>query len=48
MPVPLSNDLRKHIIDAKLKDIPETRIAADKAVYKGTIIKLLAFYRTTV
>ena len=37
MPVPYSNDLRKRIIDAKLKGIPETQIAAAKDVHKSTV-----------
>jgi len=47
MPAPYSNDLRKRIIDAKLKGIPESPIAADKNVHKSTVTKLWALYRET-
>jgi transposase len=42
---PLSNDLRKRIIDAKLRGDTEEKIAAEKEVNKSTITKLWALYR---
>ena len=48
MPAPSSNDLRKRIIVAKLKVIPEVQIAPDKAVHKSTVRKLWALYRSSV
>ena len=47
MPKPLSNDLRKRIIDAKLRGDTEDKIAAEKEVNKSTITKLWALYRET-
>ena len=47
MPVPLSNDLRKRIIDARLRGDTEEKIASDKAVHKSTVTKLCSLYRTT-
>ena len=47
MPKPLSNDLRKRIIDAKLRGDTEDKISADKEVNKSTITKLWALYRET-
>ena len=47
MPKPLSNDLRKRIIDAKLRGDTEDKIAAEKEVNKSTITKLWALYRKT-
>ena len=47
MPASLSIDLRKRIIDAKLKGIPEAQIAAEKDVHNGTVTKLWALYRET-
>ena len=44
---PLSNDLRKRIIDAKLRGDTEDRIALEKEVNKSTITKLWALYRAT-
>ena len=44
MPAPYSNDLRKRIIDAKLKGIPEAQIAADKNVHKSTVRKIWSLY----
>jgi len=41
MPTSLSNDLRKRIIDAKQKGIPEAQIAADKAGHINIIISIL-------
>ena len=47
MPAPLSLDLRKRIIVAKLKGDTEARISADKSVHRSTITKLWALYRAT-
>ena len=47
MPKPLSNDLRKRIIEAKLRGDTEDRIAIEKEVNKSTITKLWALYRQT-
>jgi transposase len=47
MPKPLSNDLRKRIIDAKLRGDTEDKIAQEKEVNKSTITKLWALYRKT-
>ena len=47
MPNPLSNDLRKRIIEAKLRGDTEDKIAREKEVNKSTITKLWALYRRT-
>ena len=47
MPNPLSNDLRKRIIEAKLRGDTEDTIASEKEVNKSTITKLWALYRKT-
>ena len=47
MPKPLSNDLRKRIIEAKLRGEAEDKIATEKEVNKSTITKLWALYRET-
>lgn len=47
MPKPLSNDLRKRIIDAKLRGETENEIAQSKEVNKSTVTKLWALYRET-
>jgi len=47
MPKPLSNDLRKRIIEAKLRGDTEDKIAAEKEVSKSTITKLWSLYRET-
>ena len=47
MPQPLSVDLRKRIIDAKLRGDTEDQIAREKEVNKSTITKLWALYRET-
>ena len=44
---PLSNDLRKRIIEAKLRGDTENKIAAEKEVNKSTVTKLWALYRET-
>ncbi|MDR2527517.1 MAG: hypothetical protein LBD04_00665 [Synergistaceae bacterium] len=45
MPKPLSGDSRKRIIDAKLREDAEDKIAVEKEVNKSAIIKLWALYR---
>jgi putative transposase len=47
MAKPLSNDLRKRIIDAKPRGETEEKIAEEKEVSKSTITKLWALYRET-
>ena len=47
MPWPISNDLRKRIIEAKLRGDTEDKIAMEKEVNKSTITKLWALYRET-
>ena len=47
MPKPLSNDLRKRIIEAKLCGDTEDKIAREKEVNKSTITKLCALYKET-
>jgi transposase len=47
MPAPLSNDLRKRIIDAKQRGDTEDKIASEKGVSKSTVTKLWALYRET-
>jgi transposase len=47
MPPPLSNDLRKRIIDAKLRGVTEDKIAKEKAVSKSAVTKLWFLYRST-
>jgi transposase len=47
MPKSLSNDLRKRIIEAKLRGDTEDKIAAEKEVSKSTVTKLWALYRET-
>ena len=47
MPKPLSNDLRKRIVEAKLRGDSEDKIAAEKEVNKSTITKLWALYKET-
>jgi len=47
MPKPLSNDLRKRIIDAKLRGDTEDSIAKEKEVNKSTITKLWSLYKET-
>ena len=44
---PLSIDLRKRIIEAKLRGDTEKKIASDKEVCKSTITKLWSLYRKT-
>jgi transposase len=47
MPNPLSNDLRKRIIEAKLRGDTEDKIAMEKEVNKSTVTKLWALYIET-
>jgi len=47
MPKPLSYDLRKRIIDAKLRGETEEKIARDKEVNKSTVTKLWFLFRKT-
>jgi len=47
MPKPLSDDLRKRIIDAKLRGDTEDKIAFEKEVNKSTVTKLWSKYRST-
>ena len=47
MPMPLSLDLRKRIIDAKLRGDTEDVIAHEKEVNKSTITKLWSLYKET-
>jgi len=47
MPKPLSNDLRKRIIEAKLRGDTEDKIASEKEVNKSTITKLWSLYKET-
>ena len=47
MPPPLSNDLRKRIIESKLRGDTEDTIAAEKEVGKSTVTKLWSLYRET-
>ena len=47
MPLPLSNDLRKRIIESKLRGDTEDMIAVEKEVGKSTVTKLWFLYRET-
>ena len=47
MPKPLSDDLRKRIIDGKLRGDTEDKIASEKEVNKSTVTKLWSKYRST-
>jgi transposase len=47
VPCPLSNDLRKRIIEAKERGDTEAQIAIEKDVSTSTITKLWSLYRTT-
>ncbi|MCL1876403.1 MAG: hypothetical protein FWF87_09125 [Synergistaceae bacterium] len=47
MSKPLSIDLRKRIIEAKLRGDPQSKIATEKEVNESTITKLWALYRKT-
>ena len=45
MPAPLSNDLRKGIIEAKKRGETELTIAKEKDVSQSTVTKLWSLYR---
>jgi transposase len=47
MPKPLSDDLRKRIIDSKLRGDTEDKIASEKEVSKSTVTKLWSKFRST-
>jgi transposase len=47
MPKPLSNDLRRRLIEAKLRGDTEAEIAAEKKVCISTVTKLWSLYRET-
>ena len=47
MPKPLSIDLRKRIIDCKLRGDTEEKIASEKEVSKSTVTKLWSLYQST-
>jgi len=47
MPAPLSNDLRKRIVEAREKGETVSKIAKEKKVSVSTIDKLMALYRQT-
>jgi transposase len=47
MPVPLSMDLRKRIIEAKKRGDTEVKISIEKAVSQSVVTKLWSLYRTT-
>ena len=47
MPKPLSADLRKRIIDAKLRGDTEDKIASEKEVSKSTVTKHWSLFRST-
>jgi transposase len=47
MPRPLTSDLRRRIIEAKLRGETEVKIYAEKEVSQSTVTKLWALYRET-
>ena len=47
MPLPLSNYLRKRIIESKLRGDTEDMIASEKDVHQSTVTKLWSLYRET-
>ena len=47
MPKPYSNDLRKRVIDAKLRGNTEEKIALEKEISKSTVTKIWSLYRKT-
>ena len=47
MPAPLSNDLRKRIIEAKENGDSHTKIAKEKSVNISTVTRLIALYCET-
>ena len=48
MPPPLSNDLRKRIIESKLRGDTEDTIAVEKEVSKSTVTKLWTLYPVNI
>ena len=47
MAAPMSNDLRKRIIEAKLRGDTNKKIAREKEVSESAVERLLALYRST-
>lgn len=47
MPAPMSNDLRKRIIEAKARGDTNKKIAREKDVSESAVERLLALYRAT-
>ena len=47
MPAPMSNDLRKRIIEAKERGETNKKIAEEKEVSESAVERLLALYRAT-
>jgi len=47
MPKPYSNDLRKRVIDAKLRGETEEKIALEKEVSKSTVTQIWFLFRKT-
>ncbi len=47
MPTPISNDLRKRIIEAKSRGDTNKKIAQEKEVSESAVERLLALYRST-
>ena len=47
MPAPMSNDLRKRIIEAKERGDTNKKIAQEKSVSESAVERLLALYRST-
>jgi transposase len=47
MPLPMSNDLRKRIIEAKARGDTNKKIAMEKEISESAIERLLALYRST-
>lgn len=47
MPAPISNDLRKRIIEAKARGDTNKKIAMEKEVSESAVERLLALYRAT-
>lgn len=47
MPAPMSNDLRKRIIEAKARGETTKKVAQEKEVSESAVERLLALYRST-
>ena len=47
MPAPLSNDIRKRIIEAKERGDTVAQIAKEKAVSQSAVVRITALYRET-